>query len=355
MSTEIFTQRSFSDVVICRPQPTRYQHQFNPASSIGKCLKNVLPGVGNARNLIHENAQLIEVFRHPCRIGIYSLSDEDFIPYSDKLCTHKNSNSWSKVHSCPTSDYLATNHFNMSKKVLFSTFSILLIAGCAEIQQIGGVILAPETTTPALTEADVTAGLKEALVNGTKKAVGFASSENGYFKNPALFIPFPPEAQKVKDVALQYGLQGQVDQFEMTLNRAAEKAAPEATTVFVNAITQMTVADAFGILNGGEHSATNYLKEKTTPVLISKFKPHVSQAIESVELTKYWNPLISKYNIATMITGGQEINPDLDMYVTEKGVDGLFVHIASEEALIRKDPKARVTELLQRVFGSIMN
>lgn len=243
----------------------------------------------------------------------------------------------------------------MSKKLLFSSFAILLFAGCSEIQQIGGVILAPETTTPALTEADVTAGLKEALVNGTKKAVGFASAENGYFKNPALFIPFPPEAQKVKDIALQYGLQGQVDQFEMTMNRAAEKAATEATAVFVNAITEMTVADAFGILNGGEHSATNYLKEKTTPVLISKFKPHVSQAIESVELTKYWNPLISKYNVATMITGGQEINPDLDMYVTEKGVDGLFVHIASEEALIRKDPKARVTALLQRVFGSISN
>lgn len=243
----------------------------------------------------------------------------------------------------------------MLKKIVFLASAALLFIGCAQIQPIRDMIPAPDTGAAALTESDVAAGLKEALVLGAKKSVGLASKENGYYKNPALFIPFPPEAQKVKDVAIKYGLQGQVDQFETTLNRAAEKAAVEATAVFVDAITQMTVADAFGILKGTDQAATNYLKEKTTPVLISKFKPHVSQAIESVELTKYWNPLITKYNMTTLLTGGEEINPDLEMYVTEKGIDGLFVHIASEEALIRKDPKARVTELLQRVFGSSSN
>ncbi|MFM1932420.1 MAG: hypothetical protein RL226_1723 [Bacteroidota bacterium] len=240
----------------------------------------------------------------------------------------------------------------MKRPIVFTFIALLLVAGCAEMQQLGEVVLAP-TSTPALTESDVAAGLKEALVRGTTTAVQKASAADGFLKNPKLFIPFPPEAQKVKDIALQYGLNGQVDQFETTLNRAAEKAAGKASNVFVNAITSMTVSDAFGILKGDENAATNYLIAKTRQELITQFKPEVKQATSQVELTKYWNPLITKYNMTTLLTGNPEINPDLDQYVTEKAVDGLFIHIASEEKLIRQDPKARVTELLQRVFGSV--
>ena len=134
----------------------------------------------------------------------------------------------------------------------------------------------------------------------------------------------------------------------MTLNRSAETASKEAAPIFINAITSMSIADGFAILKGGDNAATNYLKEKTTGQLKIKFNPIVKEAITKVEVTKYWNPVINTYNKIPFI---EKQNPDLEDYVTTKAMDGLFLMIEKEEKAIRKDPLARVTDILKRVFS----
>lgn len=200
-----------------------------------------------------------------------------------------------------------------------------------------------------LTNSEVIRGLKQALDIGAKNAASKASRINGYYKNPLIFIPFPPEAKKVKSVAENIGMKKQVDEFVRTLNRAAEEAAKEAAPIFLNAIKSMTIQDGFEILNGPNDAATRYLRKKTTGPLTSKFRPVVKRAINKVQVTKYWNPLASKYNRMPLV---KKVNPDLDAYVTDRALKGLFKLIAQEEKKIRKDPAARVTELLRRVFGS---
>lgn len=206
--------------------------------------------------------------------------------------------------------------------------------------------------TPALTNEDVIAGLKEALVKGAGHSVDVASLADGFWKDARLRIPFPPEAEKVKNTLNDIGMSAQVEKFELTMNRAAEQAAKEALPVFTNAIKGMTVADGFAILRGGDHAATDFLKEKTTAELTGKFRPIVEKATQQVALTSYWTPLASAYNTATLLTGGKAVDPDLDAYVTQKAIDGLFVLVADEEQKIRKDPLARTTDLLKRVFGA---
>lgn len=202
-----------------------------------------------------------------------------------------------------------------------------------------------------LSSSEVAAGLKEALVVGTDNAVDLSGVVNGFYENPQLHIPFPEEAQKVKNTALDLGLDRQVEEFEKNLNRAAEVAVQKAQPIFVAAIQDMTIEDAFGILNGDEHAATDYLRRKTSDELAAAFRPEVGEAIDQVELTKYWNPLARAYNTATRFTGGESVDPDLTQYVTDRAMDGLFLLIAEEEEKIREDPAARVTELLRKVFG----
>jgi len=200
-----------------------------------------------------------------------------------------------------------------------------------------------------LTNDEVIRGLKEALSVGTNNSTSVASRFNGYYNNPLIRIPFPPDAQKVKTIVEGLGMKSQVDKFVETLNHAAEEAAKEAAPIFLNAITSMTIADGFQILRGPDDAATAYLRKTTTAPLTSKFRPIAKRAIEKVEVTKYWNPIITRYNQVPFV---ERINPDLDAYVTEKGLQGLFKLIANEERKIRKNPAARVTELLRRVFGS---
>ncbi len=199
-----------------------------------------------------------------------------------------------------------------------------------------------------LTNSEVIQGLKEALEIGSKNAASKASKLNGYYKNPKIKIPFPPDAKKVKTVAEGLGMKSQVRKFEETLNRAAEEAAKQAAPIFFSAIKQMTIKDGFEILNGADDAATQYLRRKTTAPLKVKFRPVVKKAIQKVEVTKYWNPIVTKYN---QVPFTKSVNPDLDEYVTDKGLEGLFYLIAQEEKKIRKNPAARVTELLRRVFG----
>ena len=212
------------------------------------------------------------------------------------------------------------------------------------------------TTTPVkpqLTNDEVIKGLKEALSVGIKNAVDSSAVLDGFLKNPEIRLPFPPDAMKVKEKALNLGMQGQVEKFETTLNRAAEEAVKEALPIFKNAILNMSIQDGFGILKGGNGAATKFLKDKTSDSLAVAFLPKVKNATSKVQLTSYWNPIITKYNAAVALTGGEKINPDLDAYVTQLAIQGLFKLVEKEENKIRKDPGARVTDLLMKVFSNI--
>lgn len=207
--------------------------------------------------------------------------------------------------------------------------------------------------TPSLSNDEVIKGLKEALTVGIQNSVNVTGVTDGFLKNGEIRLPFPPDALKVKEKALSLGMQGQVDKFETTLNRAAEEAVKEALPIFKDAILNMSIQDGFGILKGGDGAATRFLKEKTTAGLTSAFLPKVKNATSKVQLTSYWNPIITKYNTVTALTGGEKINPDLDAYVTQLAIEGLFKMVEKEENKIRKDPGARVTDLLRKVFSSI--
>ena len=231
----------------------------------------------------------------------------------------------------------------------------LVITSCDVLESAAGDILTTDSgsSESKLTEAEVAKGLKEALSVGIKNAVDVTSVTNGFLGNPEIRLPFPEDAIKVKEKALEWGLDGQVEKFETTLNRAAEEASKEALPIFKNAITSMSIQDAFGILNGGEGAATEYLKGKTTNELITAFRPKVDAAIAKVKLTDYWNPLAEKYNTAMTFTGGDKVNTDLGDYVTRRAITGLFTMVEKEENKIRENPAARVSDILQKVFGSI--
>jgi uncharacterized protein DUF4197 len=211
-----------------------------------------------------------------------------------------------------------------------------------------GLLLSGSVSAGLLTKADAVEGLKEALVIGAKNAAQLASRVDGFYKNPAIFIPFPPEAKRMKATLESLGLKSQVDRFVMTLNRAAEEAAKEAAPIFLNAIKELTIQDAFQILKGPDDAATDYFRRHTTAQLTTAFRPIVGRAIEKVEVTKYWNPLVTQYNRIPFL---RKVNPDLDAYVTERAISGLYYLIANEESKIRKNPAARITEILRRVFG----
>lgn len=199
----------------------------------------------------------------------------------------------------------------------------------------------------ALTTTEVTKGLKEALTLGTRKSTGLVSQLDGYFKNPEIKIPFPPDVQLVETKMRALGMGAQVDQFVLSLNRAAEDAAKEAAPIFVTAIQKMTIEDAFGILKGEPDAATQYLKRTTSPQLKEKFAPIVKNSLNKVNATKYYTDLVGYYNRIPFVS---KVNPDLTAYATDMAIQGLFVMIAKEEKNIRKDPLARTTDLLKKVF-----
>ena len=204
----------------------------------------------------------------------------------------------------------------------------------------------------SLTNEEVVNGLKEALTVGAENAATMASKTDGFNQNPKIRIPFPPDAMKVREKALELGLNNQVEKFETTLNRAAEEAAKEAAPIFINAVRNMSVQDGFDILNGNDDAATRYLDRNTSSQLRERFMPIVEEAIKKVELTKYWTPLANAYNTASVFSSNEAVEPDLDNYVTSLAMEGLFKLIADEEKNIRDNPAARVTDLLERVFGN---
>jgi len=199
-----------------------------------------------------------------------------------------------------------------------------------------------------LTSAEIANGLKQALEIGISKGSAKASAVDGYFKNPLLKIVFPPEAQKVAATLRQVGFSRQVDDFELSLNRAAEDAAKRAKPVFVRAITSMSIQDAIGILRGDSTAATRYLRQSSGRQLVAEFTPIVDSTLRKNNATRYYTDLVTTYNRLPLV---QQVNPNLTEYATNRAVDGLFVLVAQEEKKIRENPVARVTDLLKRVFG----
>ena len=237
-------------------------------------------------------------------------------------------------------------------KVKFAVALITLaLLGCtsAQINQtLGEVNKGLGSGTPLTTE-EVANGLKEALIKGISNGSDIVSQLDGYFKNPEIKIPFPPDVKKVEDRLRQVGLGNEVDKFVMTLNRGAEDAAKEAKPIFIAAIRQMTIQDAWGILKGEQDAATNYLKRTTSSLLKDKFKPVIQNSLQKVNATKYYTDIVTRYNQIPLV---QKVNPELDDYATDKAIEGLFLMIAKEEKNIRANPAARTTELLKRVFGA---
>lgn len=194
----------------------------------------------------------------------------------------------------------------------------------------------------------IIAGLKEALSIGTGNAVTATSKTNGYFGNQAIKILMPEKIRKVADVLGKVGYQKEVDDFVLSMNRAAEKAAPQAKAIFIDAIRQMTVDDARKILDGGDTAATEYFKAKTSGKLYEAFQPIVSSSMNEVGTTRSYKEMMGQY---TALPFASAESLDLDRYVTNKSLDGLFYLVGQEEIKIRKDPAARVTDLLKTVFG----
>lgn len=230
-------------------------------------------------------------------------------------------------------------------KKIIAALSILLLSGCAELQQVASQY--PQTSG-VLSNADIAAGLKEALNNGISKEVTKLTATDGFFKNQAVKILLPPELQKVETALRKVGLGSLVDDGIRSLNRAAENAVKESTPIFVDAVRQMTFADAKNILLGADDSATSYLQSKTTNPLYAKFNPVVKSSLGKVGADKIWANIINKYNTLPLV---QDVNPDLNDYVTDKALDGVFKMIAVEERDIRNNLAARTSNLLQRVFA----
>lgn len=228
--------------------------------------------------------------------------------------------------------------------ILTGSLLLLTTPGCETAQQ---VLSGINTQNGALSSAEIAAGLKEALSIGTQNSSSKLSAADGFFANAAIKILMPEEAKKVESTLRNFGLGGLVDKAVLSMNRAAEEASKSATPIFVNAVKEMTITDALGILKGNDHAATDYFKSKTTTPLTNVFRPVIEKALAKTEATKYWNDVFSAYNRLA----ATPVNTDLAGYVTEKSLSGLFHEISLEEQKIRKDPAARVTDLLKKVFA----
>lgn len=234
----------------------------------------------------------------------------------------------------------------MKRNILFS---LILLISHLSMAQINLKKLKSAVSGEKLSSEEVGGGLKEALVKGVSKGSDMVSQVDGYLGNPAIKIPFPPEVQQVESKLRQIGMGSEVDKFVVALNRAAEDAAQEAKPIFVSAIKQMTIQDAWAILRGENDAATQYLNRTTSVQLYDSFNPVIQKSLEKVNATQLYSNLITAYNKIPLV---KKVNPDLDAYATEKAVDGIFVMVAQEEKNIRENPGARTSDLMKKVFGA---
>lgn len=236
-------------------------------------------------------------------------------------------------------------------KLFFAVFSVLLFtisSGYAGFLDDLLKIIPSLVSKQEIDNDTMISGLKEALSVGTDKAVKEVSKPDGYMGNDAVKILMPEKIQNVADVLKKVGFQKQVDDFILSMNRAAEKAAPKATVYFVDSIKSMSFEDAKKILDGADTAATDFFRSKTYDKLFSDFKPAISSSMDDVGVTRSYKEMMGKYTSLPFV---KKESLDVDNYVTNKALDGLFYMIAQEEKKIRTDPGARVTELLKKVFG----
>ncbi len=246
-------------------------------------------------------------------------------------------------------------------RIRFVPLFILLIfaSGCAEMLNV-----LQSTVNVPLTEEEVVKGLKEALSLGARNSAEKLSAENGYYGDAAIKILLPDEAKVIIDnISRIPGGEQLVEDVVLRINRAAEDAAKEVAPIFLNSITSMTISDAFNILRGADNAATNYLRTTTSDALISLYKPKIASSTEKkivanvstrdswVALTGKWNSLAN--TIPGKLAGFKPVNVDLDDFLTRKALEGMFSKVEKEELKIRKEVEARVSPLLQRVFGSL--
>ena len=233
------------------------------------------------------------------------------------------------------------------KKVYFLSLIIFFsFSGCETAKSIMDSV--GSAANGNLTTSEAVQGLKQALELGTDSATFHLASLNGFYEDAMVKILMPPEAQNVEKTLRNVGLGSLVDKAVLSMNRAAEDASKHVGNIFIVAIKQLTIQDAFGILRGGDLAATNYLKEKTNAQLTSAFTPIISKSLESTNATRYWKEVFTAYNRLS----NKPVNTDLTAYVTEKALDGLFYHVGLEEQQIRKDPAARITDILKKVFAN---
>jgi hypothetical protein len=199
-----------------------------------------------------------------------------------------------------------------------------------------------------LSDATASSGLRDALKVATERAVQTTSKDGGFLNDPKIRIKLPGKLESMATGLRAVGMGGEVDQLEVAMNHAAEKAAGEATPVFVDAIQGMSIEDASGIVRGNDTAATSYFKKKTTAPLTTKFRPIVDEAMKNVGVTKLYESLVGQYT-STPFASAPKL--DLNGYVTDKALSGLFTVVGDEEKRIRKDPVARSTDLLKQVFG----
>ncbi|MEO8765177.1 MAG: DUF4197 domain-containing protein [Ginsengibacter sp.] len=230
----------------------------------------------------------------------------------------------------------------MKKLAVWCSLFVLPFTGCDTARNIlssGG--------TGSLSNADIVQGLKEALRVGADSATFHLGLLDGFFGDDMIRILMPPEAKKIEKTLRDVGLGKTVDQAILSMNRAAEDGSKYVGDIFINSIRQMSVQDALGILKGGDFAATEYLKRTTTVQLTASFKPIISHSLQYVNATKYWKDIFTAYNRLS----NNPVNTDLTDYVTRKALDGLFYHIGLEEQKIRKNPAARITDILKKVFS----
>ena len=249
----------------------------------------------------------------------------------------------------------------MKARYLIFAAAVILLTACAEL------LTVLQTAAPApLTESEVINGLKEALVTGSKNSSQVLSALDGYYKDAAVKILLPDEARMITDnISKLPGGDKLVEDVILRINRAAEDAAREAAPVFANSIRQMTVKDAFNILRGADNAATSYLKSTTYNELYALYKPNIEAStakaiVGNISTADSWNALTGKWNtlansVAGRLANLKPVNTDLNDHLTKKALDGIFLKVEGEELKIRKDVSARITPVLQRVFGSLDN
>lgn len=242
----------------------------------------------------------------------------------------------------------------MKKSLLsFVLLLVVTVISAQEKNSLGGLLkkagsVVKPTGGSSLTTEEIVSGLKEALSVGAKNSAGKLSAANGFFKDAAVKIMMPEEMKKVESRLRALGMGKVVDDAILSMNRAAEDASKTAAPIFVEAIKKMSVQDAVGVLKGTDTAATAYLRKTTVTDLTTSFTPIVEDALKKVNATKYWKDLATVYNKFS----SNPVNTDLNQYVTGKALNGLFYYVGEEEKKIRKNPAARVNDILKKVFGN---